>query len=281
MSIEVIPSGQACGAQVRGIDLRKPLSKDEITEITQAWAEHHVLAFPDQQITDDDLETFTQYFGKLNDDPFFRPIQGRRYIAAIARHAEEKTAIFAEGWHSDWSFKEKPPIGTCLKGIIIPPHGGDTLFANQHLAYSNLPAELKEKIEHLTAIHSAVRAYSPDGLYGKPDPTANSAMQPIISDEARATQPHPLVITHPANGRKAIYGCFGYTLGIAGMEQKEAEALLIELHAWQTSEANVYRHQWRENMLIMWDNRSVLHRATGGFEGHERLLHRTTIWPAN
>jgi len=279
VSITVTPSGQACGAQVLGLDLSKPLTTGEVADIKKAWAEHHVLSFPDQQLTDDDLERFTQYFGKLGDDPFFRPIEGRRYIAAIARFADETSPIFAESWHSDWSFKARPPIGTCLLGVTIPPKGGDTLFANQHLAYERMPESLQRRVEKLTAVHSAVLAYSPDGLYGKPDPGVKSAMQPIISDEARKTQTHPLVITHPVNGRKAIFGCMGYTIGIEGMDEVAAEELLRELHAWQTKEECVYRHQWQPNMLIMWDNRSVLHAATGGFEGYDRLLHRTTIWP--
>ena len=279
MPIQIKPSGQACGAEIRGVDLAKPLWAGEVEEIKGAWAAHHVLSFPDQQLTDDDLETFTRYFGNLADEPFFRPIEGRRYIAAIARHADEKTPIFAESWHSDWSFKEHPPIGTCLMGITIPPHGGDTLFANQHLAYQQMPNALKEKIDDLTAMHSAAAAYSPEGIYGREDPALNRAMKPIISDEARATCAHPLVQRHPENGKKAVYGCLGYTIGIEDMDQEQALALLAELHQHQTSEACIYRHQWQENMLIMWDNRSVLHRATGGFEGYDRLLHRTTIWP--
>ena len=145
MSITVTPSGQTCGAQVRGLDLSKPLTTAEVADIKKAWAEHHVLSFPDQELTDDDLERFTQYFGTLGDDPFFRPIEGRRYIAAIARYADETTPIFAESWHSDWSFKASPPIGTCLMGITIPPKGGDTLFANQHLAFEKLFKEIMLK----------------------------------------------------------------------------------------------------------------------------------------
>ena len=280
MRIAIIPSGQACGATITGVDLSEPLSSDDISQIKQAWADHHVLSFPNQTMDDDDLERFSQYFGRLDDEPFFRPIEGRRYIAAICRYADEKTPIFAESWHADWSFKEPPPIGTCLLGITIPPHGGDTLFANQHMAYNNIPDDLKQEIEGLTAIHSAVLAYSPDGLYGKPDPKVKSGMNPIISDEARKTQTHPLVQTHPVNGQKALYGCMGYTIGIEGMEQNKAVALLQKLHVWQTKQECIYRHKWQPDMLVMWDNRSVLHAATGGFDGYDRLLHRTTIWPS-
>lgn len=278
MNIKIKPSGQACGAEISGIDLSRRLSADEVHQIKLAWYEHHVLSFPDQDMSNDNLETFTQYFGRLDDDPFFSPIENHRFIAAVARHANEKTSIFAESWHSDWSFKKQPPIGTCLLGITIPPQGGETLFANQHSAYEGMPNILKDKIEELTAIHSAVAAYSPEGIYGKEDPSLNRAMQPIISEEARATQTHPLVQVHPNNGKKAVYGCLGYTIGINGMSDEESHSLLAELHKWQVREDNIYSHQWRENMLVMWDNRSVLHRATGGYEGYDRLLHRTTIW---
>lgn len=279
MSIQIKPSGQACGAEIRGVDLTQRLSSEEIHLIKQAWSEYHVLSFPDQEISDNELETFTQYFGRLDDEPFFKPIENRRFIAAIARHAYEKTSIFAEAWHTDWSFKEQPPIGTCLFGITIPPQGGETLYANQHLAYEKMPNSLKEKIKDLIAVHSAGAAYSPEGLYGKEDPSLQRAMQPIISEEARANQSHPLVQVHPENGKKAIYGCLGYTNGIDGMSEEESFDLLAELHQWQTKPENIYTHQWSKNMLVMWDNRSVLHRATGGYEGYERLLHRTTIWP--
>lgn len=279
MTIKIIPSGQSCGAEVIGLDLSKPLCNDEVLDIKAAWAKHHVLAFPRQDMDDNDLERFTEYFGVLDKDPFFKPIKGSQYVASIARYADEKTPIFAESWHSDWSFMASPPIGTCLFGIRIPPHGGDTLFANQHLAYEKMPTALKDKIDHLFAIHSAVKAYSPDGLYGKHDTELKTAMRPIISERARKTQLHRLVLTHPDNGKKAIYGCAGYTIGIDGFTDNDAETLLMELHQWQTRDDVVYRHQWQPNTLLMWDNRSVLHAATGGFDGYERLLHRTTIWP--
>lgn len=278
MTISIKPSGQACGAEIRGIDLTKPLSSTEIESIKSAWGEHHVLSFPDQIMTDDDLETFTGYFGALDDDPFFSPIEGRRYVAAIERHASEKAPVFAESWHTDWSFKKHPPIGTCLFGITIPSQGGDTLFTNQHRARETMPQELNDKVKDLVAIHSAAPAYAPEGIYGQEDPSLNRAMKPIISENARDTQSHPLINKHPINGREAIYGCVGYIIGIENMDQNDAETLLMELHEWQTKPEHVYSHKWDENMLVMWDNRSVLHRATGGYDGHDRLLHRTTIW---
>ena len=130
--IRVEPSGQACGATVTDIDLSKPLKPDDVAGIRAAWLKHHVLAFPDQHMSDDDLERYTMAFGGFGDDPFIAPIPGRSHIIAVSRRADETSPLFAENWHSDWSFQARPPAGTCLYGITIPPIGGDTLFANQH-----------------------------------------------------------------------------------------------------------------------------------------------------
>lgn len=273
--MKISPSGQACGAEVTGVDLTQALSADSIAAIRSAWLEHHVLSFPNQAMNDDDLERFTRYFGDFGHDPFFDPIEGRKNIAAIRRDADEKSPLFAENWHSDWSFQAQPPAGTCLLGITIPPVGGDTLFANQHAALDAMPSEMRAQYEDLTAIHSAGLAYAPDGAYGDKDEGRSMAIRP--DESARAVQTHPLVREHPETGRLGLFSCMGYIMGFEDMSQEEALPLLQQLYAWQSREEFVYRHQWQENMLIMWDNRSVLHCATGGYDGHDRLLHRTTI----
>lgn len=275
MTIKIEPSNQACGAAVTGVDLSKPLNDEQIAEIRAAWLKFHVLSFPDQPMTDDDLERFTQYFGGFGHDPFFDPIEGRENIAAIQRNADETSPLFAENWHSDWSFQAHPPAGTCLRSLTIPPIGGDTLFSNQHLALDAMTSELRAKYEGLTAIHSAQMAYAPDGAYGANDEGRSMAIRP--DESARETQTHPLIRKHPETGQLGLFSCMGYIIGFEGMAQEEALPLLQELYAWQAREEFTYRHEWQPNMLIMWDNRSVLHCATGGYEGHDRLLHRTTI----
>jgi taurine dioxygenase len=277
MSLNIAPSGQACGAQIRGLDLSGPLSPDTVADIRAAWLEHHVLAFPEQRLSDDDLERFSRYFGPFGDDPFIAPIAGRKHVIAVERRAHEQAPIFAEAWHSDWSFQDTPPIGTCLLGITIPPTGGDTLFANQQAALAAMPAKLRRRIEGLTAIHSARGGYAPDGLYGESDAASDRSMDIRPSQDALETQRHPLIRRHSETGQVSLYSCLGYIVGIEGMEDDAALELLMELYAWQTREEFVYTHQWEEGMLIMWDNRCLLHRATGGYEGHDRLLHRTTI----
>lgn len=224
---------------------------------------------------DDALERFTLAMGGFGEDPFFAPIEGRAHIAAILREADEQTPLFAENWHSDWSFLDRPPAGTCLLAIDIPPTGGDTLFADQIAAFMALSDTRKEYLRSLTAVHSAKLAYAPDGSYGEKDEGRAMAIRP--SEAALATQTHPLIQKHPETGEEAIFSTLGYIIGIEGMEQSEAIALLAELAQWQSRDEFVYRHRWEKDMLVMWDNRSVLHKATGGYEGHRRELHRTTI----
>jgi taurine dioxygenase len=280
MGIEVRPSGQCCGASVTGVDLTGPLDAATVTAIRAAWLEHHVLAFPDQALTDDDLERFTLSFGPFGDDPFVAPIAGREHVIAIRRDAEETAPLFAENWHTDWSFQERPPAGTCLYGITIPPHGGDTLYADQHAALDAMPGDLRDRLTGRSAIHSARAGYAPSGMYGDEDQRSDRSMDIRPSESALATQLHPIVRDHPETGRPGLYGCIGYVIGIDGMPEDEARDLIMEWFAWQTREEFWYRHEWEPGMLVMWDNRSVLHRATGGYDGYDRLLHRTTIGAA-
>ena len=236
-----------------------------------------MLSFPNQLLDDDALERFTLCFGSFGDDPFIAPIPGRKNIIAVKREVDEKVPIFADNWHTDWSFQENPPAGTCLYGKIIPTKGGDTLFANQHMALEKMPSSLRKKLEGKNAIHSALIPYSPGGGYGDKDREKGRSMDIRASDEAFSKQLHPIIKKHPETKREGIYGTIGYIIGIDGMDNQDAMKLLMELSAWQCLEEFVYNHKWKKDMLIMWDNRSVLHRATGGYEGQERLLHRTTV----
>lgn len=273
--MQITPSSASCGARIHGVDLSQPLDGATVADIRAAWLQHRVLAFADQQMDDDALERFTVAMGGFGEDPFFDPIEGRKNIAAILREADEQAPLFAENWHSDWTFLERPPAGTCLMAIDIPPTGGDTLFADQVAAFDALPEARKDELRGLTAIHSARLAYAPDGTYGEKDAGRSMAITP--DESANATQRHPLVRKHPETGVEALFSCAGYIVGIEGMDDASAMGLLVELLSWQTRDEFVYRHNWQPNMLVMWDNRAVLHKATGGYEGHRRELHRTTI----
>lgn len=271
----VEPSGGPCGATVRGVDLAGDLDVALIADIHTAWLTHKVLAFAGQRMDDDALERFSLAMGEFGDDPFFDPIEGRQNIAAIMREADETSPLFAEQWHSDWSFMAQPPKATCLMAVEIPPVGGDTLFCDQAAAFAALPEARKQELRAVKAVHSARRGYAPDGLYGESDTERSMAIRP--GEAAMATHTHPLIKPHPETGEEVLFCSISYTIGFEGMDEAGAMALLMELHQWCEQDRFHYRHKWEPDMLVMWDNCCLNHKATGGYEGHRRELHRTTI----
>lgn len=275
--MQIEATNGACGATLTGLDLSRPLGADQVLAIRRAWIEHKVLVFPDQQLEDADLVRITRSLGGLGDDPFFVSIAPDNPVVALTRRADETAPVFAESWHTDWSFKVEPPIGTCLYSLTIPPVGGDTGFIDQEKALVAMPAELRARIEGRNALHTAAVAYAPDGMYGEREADSDRSMRILYSEAAREVQPHPFIVRHPESGRETLFGCLGYILGVEGMAEEEAQALIRDLYEWQTREEFQYTHRWQENMLVIWDNRCVLHRANGGYDGYDRELHRTTI----
>ena len=262
-----------------GVDLSLDLDESVVHAIRRAWMDHHVLAFPNQEMTDDDLVRIARYFGRLGPEPFFVPIDGSGHVVALTRRADETAPVFAENWHSDWAFLADPPIGTCLYSLVIPPVGGNTGFTNQHQALNDMPAGLRSRIEGRIGLYSAAAAYAPDGMYGEQDKDSDRSMNIIYSEEARTIQRHPIVYPHPETGVLTIRACAGYLQGIEGMERKDSSDLLAELYEWQTREEFQYTHEWEPGMFVIWDNRSCLHRAYGGYDGYARELHRITVYP--
>jgi taurine dioxygenase len=275
MKIEVSKQDAACGALVRGVDLSKPLAPEAVRRIREIWLEHQVVAFPDQPMEIADIERFATCMGPNGEDPYIEAIPGHPRVVQVRREADEKTPIFAETWHSDWSFLKAPPAATVLYGNVIPPRGGDTLFANQYAAWDGLPAAMKAELKDRKAVHSARKGYAKDGMYGERDKGRSMAIR--FGDSALRTQLHPLARPHTETGRLALFVSPGYTIGIDGIPDDEAKDILMELYRHQAKPEYVYRHKWAEGMLIMWDNRCVIHAATGGYEGHRRLLHRITV----
>ncbi len=276
-TLDVQKTDGACGAFVRGVELQAELPDDTIAAIRAEWLKHKVLVFPEQSLDDSALARFARQFGDYGHDPFFESIPGHDHVAEICRMADETTPIFAENWHSDWSFQASPPAMTCLYGITIPPHGGNTGFINQEKALAEMPDELRQKIEGKVGLHSARMPYAPDGAFGEADKAAGRSMKIISSEEAYDIYPHPLIRQHPETGAETLFSCLGYIIGIEGMDDAEALGLLKEIMDWQSREEFQYDHRWEEGMLVMWDNRCVLHKASGGYEGYDRVLHRVTI----
>jgi taurine dioxygenase len=275
VTLKVTPQPGGFGAEVRGLDLSRPLPAPVLAEVKDAWNRHSVLYFPDQPLSLDQLEAFTLQFGPFGVDPFIAPMPGRRHILELRREPDEKATNFGAGWHSDWSFQPEPPAATILHGKVIPPVGGDTLYADGYRAWDDLSPAMQAMLLPLRAIHSARQAYGPSGVFARE--TEKRTMQIIVSDEAEQTVSHPLVITHPESGSRALFVSPVYTVGIEGMTREESMSILGFLFGHMTRDAYVYRHHWAADMLTMWDNRCTLHFADGGYDGHLRVMHRTTL----
>jgi taurine dioxygenase len=263
------------GAEIVGLDLSRPLSGDQLAEVKAAWAKHAVVAFPDQPLTLDQLEAFTLQIGAFGADPFIKPMPGRPNVLELRREPDEKATNFGAGWHSDWSFQNEPPAATLLHSEVVPPVGGDTLFCDCARAYAALSPTMQAMLSPLRAVHSATRAYGTKGVFARE--TETRTMQIITSSEADTSLTHPLVRTHPVTGRKALFVSPVYTTGIEGLTPAESAAILGFLFAHMTQDEFVYRHRWRPKMLLMWDNRCTMHFAEGGYDGHLRVMHRTTV----
>lgn len=275
MSLSITVQNAPCGALLRGIDLSQPISAAQAAEIRSVWLQHQVVGFPDQAMSVDDLERFAATVGPFAPDPYFQSIPGHPHVAQVKREADETSTLFADNFHSDWSFLASPPAATLLYGDIIPPVGGDTLFANQYDAWDALPAAMKSLLDGKQGVHSARRGYSKQGRYGEGDKGRSMAI--VYDDSAMATQLHPIARRHPETGRTALFVSPGYTIGVDGLPDDEAGPLLAELFKHQARPEFIYAHRWQQGTLLMWDNRCLVHAATGGYDGHRRLLHRITM----
>ncbi|MDB5451375.1 MAG: alpha-ketoglutarate-dependent taurine dioxygenase [Phenylobacterium sp.] len=274
-TIRVTPQPSGFGAEIAGVDLSRPLSGDALAEVKAAWARHAVVAFPDQALDLHQLEAFTLQVGAFGKDPFIKPMPGHPNVLELRREPDEKATNFGAGWHSDWSFQPQPPAATILHSEVVPPVGGDTLFCDGARAYETLSDTMKTMLAPLRAVHSAGRAYGTKGVFARE--TEKRTLQIIVSEEADDTLTHPLVRTHPVTGRKALFVSPVYTVGIEGLAPKEAQAILALLFDHMIQDQFIYRHRWRPKMLLMWDNRCTMHLAEGGYDGHLRLMHRTTV----
>jgi len=268
-------SSSQIGVEITDVDISKPLNKADLNSIHSLWVKNSVAIFPNQKLSHDAYNDFAMQFGAFGKEPFLTTMKTQMHIVELRRKATEEASHFGGSWHSDWSFQSSPPSATMLHSKIVPPFGGDTLFTNSALAYDDLSADLKAKVEGLNGIHSAKLPYADDGFYaleGK-----ERTMQIKSSKSANKQHLHPVVREHKDTKRKSLFVNPVYTVGIEGMTDMEAFTFLSEIFEHMTQDKYIYRHQWDTDMLIMWDNRSVMHMAEGGYDGYERLMHRITI----
>lgn len=278
--LDVVPSGKALGADVRGIDLNDPLSDEAFQEILQAWYRHLVLRFRQQRISDGTLTAFAFRFGQLHhaagSEYGGKPEGLHPAVELISNIVENGRPIGALGageatWHTDMSMFEVPATATLLYGDEIPPSGGNTLFTNLYQAYETLAEDLCRLVETRRSLHDA--AY-----------LATGGVRPgydAVSDKSQGPGArHPIVRVHPCTGRKALYlgrKGFGY---IEGLSVEESDEALAALWAHMTRPEFVWEQEWQAGDLIVWDNRCVAH-ARGAFDpSARRLLRRVTVMDA-
>ena len=267
-------SKNGIGVEVTDFSLAD-LTEENISFLRSKWVEYGLIVFPKLPLSHDEFKDFALSFGDFGDDPFISSLPDYPNIAEIKRSANEKATPFGGTWHSDWSFMKKPPSATLLHSKIIPPVGGNTLFANTERSFAALPEEMKNKLRNLKVIHSAKIPYADDGFYALEK--EERSMKILPSKEAKATFSHPMVKIHPETNKECLFINPVYTINVEGFSEDASQQLLWELYEHMIQDQFVYEHVWNDDMLIMWDNRTVMHQATGGYDGYDRLLHRITL----
>jgi len=264
----------AMGAEISGVDLSENLTNEQFDDIRAALFTYGVIGFRDQTLTFDQHQSFARRFGTLEVHPIVNSLEGHPEI--IKMHKPANTAAsFGVGWHTDNSFFEKPSLGSIVYAEVIPPVGGDTLFANQQLAYETLSDGMKRTLESLTAIHSANDAYTSPTALEKYD--SDGPISYKKSDIIAQSVEHPVIIKHPATGAKALYVNSMFTDRFKGWTREESLPLLEYLCKHAVREDFQCRFRWEKGSVAMWDNRMVQHAALNDCEKYERILYRVTV----
>lgn len=274
---DVRPFAEKVGAEIVGLDLSRPLNDADFARVHKAHLDHHVVVFRDQQITPQQQIEFSRRFGVLQVHVLKQFLLVNHPEILIVSNIVENGQPVGLGdagkyWHSDLSYKELPSLGSMLYAQELPSEGGDTLFADMHLAWETLPEHLRKAVEGRSAVHSYTSRYREghNAQNWRPTLSAEQLAQVVVVG-------HPIVRTHPENGRKALFVSEGFTTHIVGLPEDESQQILNELYAHSVRADGVYRHKWQENDMVFWDNRSLIHLAGGTPDHLRRRLHRTTI----
>ena len=270
-TITVKKIAAALGAEIGGVDLARELSDETIAEIRRAFLEHLVIFFRDQRLTPAQFLAFAQRMGEPIEYPFVKGIDGYPLIVPVVKLEHELTN-FGGVWHSDTTYLETPPMGSMLLAREVPPVGGDTLFANQHLAYESLSEGMRKLLDGLNAVNSSAKA---DVSKSREDRMRTSGAREDARKEYTAE--HPVVRTHPETGRKALYVNVGHTARFAGMTEEESAALLDFLFPHQIKPEFTCRFQWQPGSLAFWDNRAAQHYPLNDYHGYRRVMERITL----
>jgi len=266
--IEVRPVAGALGAEIRGVDISRDLETDVVAEIRQAFLDHLVIFLRDQTVTPHQQLAFAGKFGEPMAYPQLKGLPEAPMITAVVKLEHERNN-FGGIWHSDTTYLAEPPMASLLLARELPPYGGDTLFANQYLAYDELSDGLKATLDGLVGVSSSAKA---DVTRTREDRMKAAGAEPKVM-----MAEHPIVRTHPETGRKALFTSDAHTSHIKGWTEKESLPLLRFLWDHQVRPEFTCRFRWQAGSLAFWDNRCAMHNPINDYHGFRRVMHRVTL----
>lgn len=274
--LSVIPLTTAIGAEVEGINLSEPLSEAKARALQGLLARHHVLFFRAQYMDLAQQKQLTASFGPLLKLPYVSPLADDPHVIRVYKSANEGGGVFGGDWHTDFSFLERPPAGSVLSAVTVPPQGGDTLWVSQAAAWDALPTPLQDLLLHRDAVHVG----KPYGVkWSPPVETQTGAGMKMSRGDPTADEDrlHPAVLQHPVTGRLMLFLNPTYTVRLDGMSEEESRPILDAVHRHATRPEFFCRFRWSEGTVAIWDNLATQHYAVNDYQGHERLMFRTTF----
>ncbi len=268
--MKVSPIAGALGAVISGVDLSLGMSTALAADIRQVFLQHQVIFLREQKLTPQQFLDFAKAMGEPIEYPFVKGLEGFPHIIEVKKLEHEKVN-FGGIWHSDTTYLDAPPMGSMLLSLEVPPYGGDTMFANQCLAYESLSATMKRLLEGLVGISSSAKA------------DVSKTREDRIKSDGKEAAPksylaeHPVVRTHPETGHKALFVNVAHTAGIKGMTDEESAPLLQFLFQHQIKPEFTCRFAWKPNAIAFWDNRCAQHNPVNDYHGFRRVMHRITL----
>jgi taurine dioxygenase len=269
-NIEVHRIAGALGAEISGVDLARDLDDATVTEIRRIWLDNCVVFFRNQELAPAQFLELAKRFGEPIEYPFLKGLDGFPEIITVAKLEHEKIN-FGGVWHSDTSYLDLPPMATMLIAREVPPVGGDTLFANQYLAYDTLSEGMRRLLDGLVALNASAKA--------DVTRTREDRMKDSNNPQARKdyVAEHPAVRTHPETGRKALYVNVAHTVRFKDMSEAESAPILDYLFRHQIRPEFTCRFHWEPGSIAFWDNRCAQHNPVNDYHGYRRLMHRITL----
>ena len=274
-SLSITPVSGSVGAIINNIDLSQPLSSTTISAIRSTFLTHGVIFFRQTKpLPPTSFLKFASHFGKPQHYPFVRGIDNHPEIIKVLKLPHE-TTNFGGIWHADTTYLPTPPLGSILMAEEVPQHGGgDTLFANQYLAFSSLSPALQQTLSALRAVSTSSKA---DASKTREDRIKDSSPASASAKPEVYTATHPVVRTHPETGRKSLYVNIAHTANFEGWTEAESAPLLKFLHEWQVKPEFTCRFKWERGSVAFWDNRCVLHNPINDYQGEKREMLRITL----